>query len=237
MSRNVKISAALVVLFAGIVLALALMSGGEDDGDQQADAPAAAQTTTGETSADASGEPAPLPRVVNEDPRRLGKSGRDGVTFTEFLDFECEACGAAYPAIEQLREQYAGRVTFNVRYFPLPGHKNSRNAAFAVEAAAQQGKLEPMYRKMFETQEEWGEQSDSQAALFREFAEEIGLDMEQYDRAVVHPKTAQRVEADFTDAVALGLQGTPAFFIDEQRIEPQSIDDLNVELDNALSGE
>ncbi len=226
MSRNAKALLVVVALFAAIVVAVALTSGGNDD--DAADAPVAAATTAADADA------APLPRVVNDDPRRLGEPGQDGVTFTEFLDFECEACGAAYPVIEQLRERYAGRVTFNLRYFPLPGHRNSRPAALAVEAAAQQGQLEPMYRKMFETQREWGEKQDSQAAVFRGFAEELGLEMDAFDRAVVHPKTIQRVEADFQDAVALGLQGTPAFFVDEQRIEPQSVDDLNDRIDAAL---
>lgn len=93
------------------------------------------------------------------------------MTFTEFLDFECEPCAAALPAIEQLRQEYAGRVTFNIRYFPIESHKNARNAAIAVEAAAQQGKLEAMYKKMFETQPSWGEQDDSKAAVFRGFAQ------------------------------------------------------------------
>jgi len=40
-------------------------------------------------------------------------------TLVEFLDFECESCGALYPHLEQLREQYEGRVTFAIHYFPM----------------------------------------------------------------------------------------------------------------------
>ncbi|WP_326638028.1 MULTISPECIES: DsbA family protein [unclassified Streptosporangium] len=54
----------------------------------------------------------------------------------EFLDFECEACRAAFPVVEDLHEQYAGKVTFVVRYFPLPGHFNAERAARAVVDAA-----------------------------------------------------------------------------------------------------
>ena len=63
--------------------------------------------------------------IVRDDSRILGEEGTSGVTFVEFLDFECEACGAAYPIVEDLREKYAGEVTFVIRYFPLPGHVNS----------------------------------------------------------------------------------------------------------------
>ncbi|HWH15697.1 MAG TPA: thioredoxin domain-containing protein, partial [Miltoncostaeaceae bacterium] len=176
----------------------------------------------------------PRPRVVASDPRRLGRAGTGGVTFTEFLDFECEACAAVFPAVEQLRDEYAGRVTFNIRYFPLPSHANARNAAHAVEAAAQQGKLEAMYRRMYETQPSWGEQSTSKADVFRGFAQELGLDMEAYDRAVRDPATAARVERDFAAGRALGVQGTPTFFINEQRVEPQSLEELRSMLDAAL---
>lgn len=89
------------------------------------------------------------------------------VTLVEFLDFACEAYGAAYPFIEQLREQYDGEVTFAVRYFPLPSHKNANNAAYAVESAARQGKFEQMYKRPYDTQIEWGASQDSKAALFR----------------------------------------------------------------------
>lgn len=50
------------------------------------------------------------------------------MTFVEFLDFECESCRAAYPANEQLRKDYEGRVTFVVRYFPIPSHFNAERA-------------------------------------------------------------------------------------------------------------
>lgn len=79
------------------------------------------------------------------------------VTLVEFLDFECEVCGAVYPTIEQLREEYAGQVTFATRYFPIPSHRNSENSAVAVEAAARQHRFEEMYDRMFQTQTNWGE--------------------------------------------------------------------------------
>lgn len=156
------------------------------------------------------------------------------MTFTEFLDFECEACRAAFPVVEQLRREYAGRVTFAIRYFPVPSHRNAQNAALAVEAAAQQGRLEAMYKRMYETQQEWGEQATSEAATFRGFAEDLGLDMRAFDKAVGDPATLARVEADRDEGIALGVQGTPTFFLDEEQLEPRSVDDLRNRLDAAL---
>lgn len=99
--------------------------------------------------------------LVREDSRVVGEPARSGdVTLVEFLDFECEACGSVYPAVEQLRAEYDGRVTFVARYFPLPGHVNAEPAARAVESAARQGEFEAMYQMMYETQTEWGESQD-----------------------------------------------------------------------------
>lgn len=230
MSRNLRISAALVALFVVVIAVIAIAGGG---GDEESAAEQTAATTPTTTAAASGSTPT---RVITPDPRRLGEAGSTGVTFTEFLDFECEACGAAFPAIEDLRKKYAGRVTFNIRYFPIPSHQNSRNAAVAVEAASKQGKLEEMYVRMYETQKEWGEQSDSKAGLFREFADDLGLDLRRYDAAVEDPKTLQRVERDFEAGAALGVQSTPTFFVGEQRVEAQSIDDLREAIDTAIRG-
>lgn len=175
-------------------------------------------------------------QVVRDDSRVLQAADDEGaVTFVEFLDFECEACGAAYPFVEQLREEYAGRVEFVLRYFPGTGHFNAENAAVAVEAAAQQGYLEQMYSRMYETQTEWGEGQTSEAERFRGYAQDLGLDMQAYDAAVADPATLDRVLSDRADGIDLGVQGTPTFFIDGARQDPTSYQDLADALDAALA--
>ncbi len=128
-------------------------------------------------------------RLVRPDSHKLGVAPDGKATFVEFLDFECESCRAAFPAIEQLRKDYAGKVTFVVRYFPIPSHFNAERAARAVEAAAQQGKFEQMYQKMYETQTQWGEQQVPADELFRGFAKDLGLDLAAWDKAYDAPAT------------------------------------------------
>jgi len=173
--------------------------------------------------------------VVAENSHRLDTAPDGSVVFTEFLDFECEVCLAVHPYVEQLREEYAGRVTFVTRYFPIPAHKNSMNAAVAVEAAAQQGKLEAMYQRMFDTQPQWGEQQDSKADVFRGFADDLGLDLTAYDAAVADPATEARVQQDFDAGLALGVTGTPTIFLDDQQIELTSPDALRAAVAEALA--
>lgn len=166
----------------------------------------------------------------------LDDAGADAPTLVEFLDFECEACGGLYPVIEQVREQYRGKINYAIRYFPIPSHFNSMNAAVAVEAASQQGKVEDMYHRMFETQAEWGEGQTSEAERFRGFAEDLGLDMAAYDQAIADPATRARVEEDYNEGVALGVQGTPTFFLDGQKLELTQLTDLTDALDAAIAG-
>jgi protein-disulfide isomerase len=173
--------------------------------------------------------------VVRSDSHKLSTADDGKVTLVEFLDFECEACGAAYPFIEQLREQYDGRVTFVARYFPMPSHKNANNAAYAVESAARQGKFEQMYQRMYETQAEWGESQDSKASLFRTYAEELGLNMTQYDADVKSPEVAARVQKDIDDGTELGVRGTPSFFLNGQQLMPSSTEQFTQAIEDALA--
>lgn len=216
MSRQAKISLAIVGVFALVLTSMLALTGMSEDPEPE-------PVSSGES------------RLVRDDSRILGERADTGVTFVEFLDFECEGCRAAYPAIEQLRKDYAGRVTFVARYFPLGGHFNGERAARAVEAAAQQGKFEEMYSKMFETQAKWGEQRKPLDDLFASYAEDLGLDMKQFKADYADPATAKRIQKDVADGEALGVQGTPTFFVDGKQLQPQTYGDLTDALDAALA--
>lgn len=172
--------------------------------------------------------------ALRPDTHILDDAGEGAVTLVEFLDFECEACGAFFPITEELRKEFAGEVTFAFRYFPLPGHVNSINAALAVEAAAQQGELEAMFVRMFETQAEWGESQESKAEVFRQFAADLGLNLLEYDAAVEAPETLERVRADFEDGIALGVESTPTFFLNDRPLQLTSFDDLRAAIEAEL---
>lgn len=220
MRRNLIISAALVAVFA-FVLVITVGVNRPEPTDNADDADSTATSTT------------PL---VRQDSHVVSQADRaDAPTLVEFLDFECEACAAAYPVVEQIREEYAGQINVVVRYFPIQSHVNAVNAAVAVEAASQQGQFEAMYSRMYETQTQWGEKQTSEAATFRGFAQDLGLDMTDYDAAVGASSTLERVEQDYQDGIDLGVQGTPTFFLDGQLLEPTSIEDFQGAIDDALT--
>ena len=182
-------------------------------------------------------EPAPPPvadaQLVREDSHRVTTPATEKAQLVEFLDFECESCRAAQPLVEELKKEFGDRITFVNRYFPLPGHRNSGTAALAVEAAAQQGKYEQMYTKMFDTQPQWGEKQDSQAPLFRTYAQELNLDLTKYDAAVADEKTIDRIRKDVADGRALGVTGTPTFFLNGEKLVLNTEADFRQKLTDA----
>jgi protein-disulfide isomerase len=172
-------------------------------------------------------------RFVRSDSKRLSTAADGKVNFVEFLDFECEACRSAYPFIEDLRKIYDGKVTFVVRNFPL--HSNSMAAAKSAEAAAAQGKFEAMYMKLFETQEEWGDKEESQEEVFFGFARSMGLDMGKFMTVYNDPNTQKLIERDKADGIAVGVTGTPSFFLNGKKVEAGSFEELTGLVDAALA--
>lgn len=210
-------------VMVGLLAAVALVIGlvilfntlGEDEGQ------AAGATTTAE--------------VVREDSHRLSQAPDEKAVLVEFLDFECEACLAAYPVVEDLSEEYGENLTVVSRYFPLPGHRNSETAAAAVEAAAQQGKFKDMHARMYETQTEWGEADEDRSPVFRGYAEDLGLDMAAYDAAIADPATMERVNVDKADGMALNVEGTPTFFLDGEKIQPSTLEEFRSLIETAIA--
>lgn len=133
------------------------------------------------------------------------------VTVVEFLDPECEACGAVYPVVKQILAEYEGRINFVVRYFPL--HNNSILAVQSAEAAGRHDKFWEMYSKLFENQKEWAEKEDPQTELFVKYAKEIGLDEEVFRLDIKNKAFEEKANRDKKDGIAAGVQGTPTFFI------------------------
>ncbi len=158
------------------------------------------------------------------------------ITVIEYLDFECEACGAYYPLVKRLSEEYGDRVAFISRYFPLPGHKNSMTAARAVEAAGKQGKYWEMYDTLFQDQKSWSEKPKADAKIFEGYAEKIGLDMEVFKKDVDSKETKERIERDRKAADKLEAEGTPTFFLNGGKIEnPRGYEDFKSLLEKELN--
>ncbi|MDG4798805.1 thioredoxin domain-containing protein [Micromonospora sp. WMMD1082] len=191
-----------------------------------------APRTAGQT-----GAPVDPAVLVRDDSHRLSTSADGRVTLVEFLDFECESCAAAYPAVKDILATYQDRITVVVRYFPVPGHPNAELAARAAQAAANQDRFAGMYALLFENQDAWGHQRTPQTEAFLGYARTLGLDLERFARDLDDPATAARVARDKSDGESVGVRGTPTFFLDGRELtQVRTQEDLVAAIDAALAG-
>ena len=134
------------------------------------------------------------------------------LTLVEYGDFECPHCGQAEPAIRQLLRDFGGDVRFVFRHLPLTDvHPNAQLAAEAAEAAGAQGKFWEMHDLLF-THQAALELSD-----LLEYARELRLDVDDFERDLRTRRYARRVARDTASAAEAGVAGTPTFFIDGRR--------------------
>lgn len=138
------------------------------------------------------------------------------VTVVEFLDFQCPFCEQAYPTVKTLLERYRGRsVKFAFRHFPIePIHPVAMDAARAAECAKEQNRFLEMHDALYERQ------GDIALASLPSFAQTAGVpDMTRFASCVASRAPDSRIRKDFADGRAIGVSGTPTFFINGQKLE------------------
>jgi protein-disulfide isomerase len=148
------------------------------------------------------------------DPARDHVSNPDGVvTLVEFGDFECPYCVRAYPSVKEVERRLGDRLRLVFRELPLDKHPHARIAALAAEAAGVQGRFWEMHDRLFEA---GGRLAPGELV---EYAHALGLDLDRFTRDMGSDELARRVEEDFESAIASGVSGTPAFYIDGEPYE------------------
>lgn len=135
------------------------------------------------------------------------------ITIVEYSEFQCPFCSRVMPDVKKVLADYKGKIRWAVRDFPLSFHDRARPAAIAAKCAAEQGKYWQMYATLFDNQRNLGD-SD-----LKTYADKIGLDKGKYDQCVANPGPMEaKIEKNFQSGVALGVSGTPAFFINGRRL-------------------
>ena len=160
------------------------------------------------------------------------------VVLIEYGDFQCPACGVFHPIVSQLKQEFGDRVAFVYRHFPLRSiHPNAEPAARATEAAGMQGKFWEMHDILFERQTEWANQLGA-IGIINGYAEELGLDLEQYGADLVSDEVADLVAEDLASANRNGLNSTPTFVINGQVIQtPRNVNQFRALLNDVLAAQ
>lgn len=141
------------------------------------------------------------------------------VTLIEYSDFECPACGSYYPILKQINEEFGDRIQFVYRHFPLSHiHRKAELAARAAEAAGRQDKFWEMHDKIFEGQSEWAGKGNADE-IFIGYAESLNLDIEKFKSDWDLQEIKDKVNRDRQSGVRAGVNGTPSFFLNGERIQ------------------
>lgn len=149
-------------------------------------------------------------RLVRDTSRTEGEGT---VQVVEFGDYQCPACAQAYPTTKKLMEEYKGKITFVFRNFPLIQiHPNAMPAAKAAEAAGEQGKFWEMHDKLYSNQQTWSVLADP-TNTFVTYATDLGLDADKFKEVMASDGVKKRIDQDQSDGYAVGVSGTPTFFI------------------------
>ncbi len=142
------------------------------------------------------------------------------VTLIEYGDFQCPSCGAFYPVLKQLEQQFGDQVNFVFRHYPIISiHPNAFAAARAAEAASSQGKFFEMHDLLYENQQAWGQSAASAQGVFEGYAQQLGLDMEKFKQDYASAAVADRINRDISSGKQFDITGTPTFILNGEKIE------------------
>ncbi|MEK7645932.1 MAG: thioredoxin domain-containing protein [Patescibacteria group bacterium] len=159
------------------------------------------------------------------------------VNIVEFGDFQCPACAAAFPIVEQLLALYKDnpQVNFVSRNFPLSQHQYALLTAEAAEAAGAQEKYWEMYRLIYANYDEWVNSADPTSILVG-YATQLKLDVSRFKSEVAANKYSAIIEQDKQDGLAIGINSTPTFFINGiKEVGIQNFADFKARVDAALA--
>jgi protein-disulfide isomerase len=166
-------------------------------------------------------EPGPAPAIGAENA---------AVLVVEWTDFQCPYCKRAWnEELRALVDARKGEVRFAVRHLPLEIHPAARGAAQAAMAAARQGKFWEYHDLLL--QQELASSRD----VFVELAAALALDVEKFKADLDDPALAREIDEDIKVAVAVGVDATPAFFVNGRYVSGFEPGRLSAMIDEELA--
>jgi protein-disulfide isomerase len=170
--------------------------------------------------------PQPVQNIsVDDDPSRGDVNAP--VTIVEFTDFQCPACAAMHPVIDEVLKSYGNKVRLVVRDFPLSQHEFAHKAAEAANAANAQGKYFEYVIVLFKNQKALDIPS------LKKSASELGLDRARFDAALDRGVYAAEIKKDIEDGEMYGVGSTPTIFVNGVQLRILNAEGLRAAIDRA----
>ena len=150
------------------------------------------------------------------------------ITIIEFSDLQCPFCASVTPTLRELMKQYPDQVRWVFKNFPLDFHADSPLAHAAALAAARQDKFWEMHDLIF------ANHNLKRDNLLAE-ARSLNLDMDRFTADLESADIKRQLEADKKEGRGLGVNGTPAFFINGTPLSgAMPIEQFQAAINNAL---
>lgn len=145
----------------------------------------------------------------------------------EFSDFQCPACKAYQPVVDELLQKYKDNLYFSYRHFPLPQHTFGEAAARAAEAAGKQGKFWDMLALLFAKQEDFSD------TLWVQLAKELQLNEAQFQKDFASQTIIDKINLDKADGLSSGVNSTPTFFLNGVKLLPMNVGEFKQKVTDA----
>ncbi len=151
-----------------------------------------------------------IPPVKDSDAQKGPKDAK--ITIIEYSDHQCPYCSKAHQTVEQLFNDFEGKIRLVKKHLVLEYHKKAQKAAEAAECAGDQNKFWQMNEKLF------ANQKDLSVEKIKEMAKEISLDTKKFNSCLDSGKYEEKVKNQKKEGEEFGINGTPFFFINDQVI-------------------
>ena len=125
-------------------------------------------------------------------------------------------------------EKNPDTITIVFKNFPLRSHKYATTAAVAALAAGRQGKFWEFHDELFKIYKQINENK------IIEIAQQIGLDMNQFNQDINDPAIRTIIRNDYQEGVEIGVRGVPAVFINGKQFRGRKIEDYQAAIDGIL---
>ena len=132
------------------------------------------------------------------------------ITIIEYSDFECPFCSRFHPTMQQVMEEYDGKVRWIYRHFPLSFHPQALPAANAAECAAEQDKFWEYADELFANQASLGDD------FYAKLAGDLGLNVSKWQECYDSDKYQDVIQAQAQTGASAGVSGTPGSFVIDQ---------------------
>ena len=153
----------------------------------------------------------------------LGPSNPE-VYLIEFFDPECESCREFHPLVKMIMEEHPGKIQLVMRYAPF--HGNSKFAIKILEAARKQGKYWEALEVLYQYQPQWGSHHDPKPELIWQYLPQAGVDVERIKTEMNDPAIEAMIAKEISDGQALGVRGTPSFFVNGKPLQVFGLEPL-----------